>query len=37
VVAENLRAQGARVDICPEHGFVMRNLVRQIKRALSQN
>ncbi|HEV3084498.1 MAG TPA: uroporphyrinogen-III synthase [Gemmataceae bacterium] len=35
VVAENLRAQGARVDICPEQGFVMRNLVRQIKRVLS--
>jgi len=35
VVAENLRAQGVRVDICPEHGFVMRNLVRQIKRVLS--
>jgi uroporphyrinogen-III synthase len=35
VVAENLRDQGARVDICPEQGFVMRNLVRQIKRVLS--
>jgi uroporphyrinogen-III synthase len=34
VVAENLRRKGARVDICPDQGFVMKNLVRQIKRAL---
>ena len=33
VVAENLRNQGARVDICPEQGFVMKNLVQQIKKA----
>jgi uroporphyrinogen-III synthase len=32
VVAENLRKHGARVDLCPEHGFVMKNLVQQIKR-----
>ena len=36
VVAENLRDRGARVDICPEQGFVMRNLVQQIKRVLSR-
>jgi uroporphyrinogen-III synthase len=35
VVAENLRQRGARVDICPEQGFVMRNLVQQIKREFS--
>jgi uroporphyrinogen-III synthase len=34
VVAENLRAKGARVDICPEQGFVMKNLVLHIARAL---
>ena len=31
VVAESLRLGGARVDICPEQGFVMKNLVQQIK------
>jgi uroporphyrinogen-III synthase len=35
VVAENLRRKGARVDICPEQGFVMKNLVLHIIRALS--
>jgi uroporphyrinogen-III synthase len=34
VVAENLRQRGCRVDICPEQGFVMKNLVQQIKRAV---
>jgi uroporphyrinogen-III synthase len=34
VVADNLRHRGARVDICPEQGFVMKNLVLQISRAL---
>ncbi len=34
VVADNLRQRGARVDIVPEQGFVMKNLVLQIKRAL---
>jgi len=33
VVADNLRQKGTRVDICPEQGFVMKNLVQQIKRA----
>jgi uroporphyrinogen-III synthase len=32
VVAENLRRKGAIVDICPEQGFVMKNLVQQIKK-----
>ncbi|MBV9122361.1 MAG: uroporphyrinogen-III synthase [Planctomycetes bacterium] len=33
VVADDLRHRGARVDICPEQGFVMKNLVQQLKRA----
>jgi uroporphyrinogen-III synthase len=33
VVADNLRHRGARVDVCPEQGFVMKNLVQQICRA----
>jgi uroporphyrinogen-III synthase len=32
VVAENLRRRQVRVDICPEQGFVMKNLVQQLKR-----
>ena len=32
VVAENLRCRGATVAICPEQGFVMKNLVQHIKR-----
>jgi uroporphyrinogen-III synthase len=35
VVADNLRERGAPVHICPEQGFVMKNLVRHIERALS--
>jgi uroporphyrinogen-III synthase len=34
VVAENLRQRGAKVDICPEQGFVMKNLVQLIKRQM---
>jgi uroporphyrinogen-III synthase len=34
IVADNLRQRGARVDICPEQGFVMKNLVQHIKRHL---
>jgi len=34
VLADHLRQKGARVDICPEQGFVMKNLVQQIKRVL---
>jgi uroporphyrinogen-III synthase len=35
VVAQNLKERGAKVDICPEQGFVMKNLVLQIKRELA--
>jgi uroporphyrinogen-III synthase len=36
VLAEHLRRHGARVDICPEQGFVMKNLVQHIKRVLAE-
>jgi uroporphyrinogen-III synthase len=36
VLAEHLRQHGAKVDICPEQGFVMKNLVLHISRALAQ-
>jgi uroporphyrinogen-III synthase len=32
VLAEHLRQLGVRVDVCPESGFVMKNLVQHIKR-----
>jgi uroporphyrinogen-III synthase len=35
IVADNLRQRGVRVAICPEQGFVMKNLVQHIKRALA--
>ena len=34
VVAQNLRDKEVQVNICPEQGFVMKNLVQQIKREL---
>jgi uroporphyrinogen-III synthase len=34
VVAENLRGKRARVDICPEQGFVMKNLVQHLRKVL---
>jgi uroporphyrinogen-III synthase len=34
VVAEGLHRRGVRVHICPEQGFVMKNLVQLIKREL---
>jgi uroporphyrinogen-III synthase len=34
VLAEHLRHHGIEVHICPEQGFVMKNLVQHIKRAL---
>jgi uroporphyrinogen-III synthase len=37
VVADNLRQRGAHVAICPEQGFVMKNLVAHIARALSRS
>lgn len=33
LVAEDLRGHGVRVDICPQQGFVMKNLVQMIKKA----
>ena len=36
VLADHLRERGVRVDICPEQGFVMKNLVQHIKRGLDQ-
>lgn len=36
VLAEHLRSRGAEVHICPDQGFVMKNLVQQIKRALTE-
>src|SRR5262249_20804569 len=36
VVADNLRHRGAKVAVCPEQGFVMKNLVLQVKRDLEQ-
>ena len=35
VLADELRRRGAPVHICPEQGFVMKNLVQHIKRALA--
>jgi uroporphyrinogen-III synthase len=35
IVAENLRGRGVPVAICPEQGFVMKNLVQHVKRALA--
>jgi len=32
VVADNLRRRQVRVDVCPEQGFVMKNLVQHLKR-----
>ena len=34
VLNEHLNARGVPVHICPEQGFVMKNLVQQIKRVL---
>jgi uroporphyrinogen-III synthase len=36
VLAEHLRQLGVRVDVCPEQGFVMKNLVQHVKRALER-
>jgi uroporphyrinogen-III synthase len=33
VAAAGLEAHGVRVDVCPEQGFVMKNLVKQMGRA----
>jgi uroporphyrinogen-III synthase len=34
IVQENLQKRGVAVPVCPEQGFVMKNLVQQLKRAL---
>jgi uroporphyrinogen-III synthase len=34
LVAEALEQRGARVDVCPAQGFVMKNLVQHLKRRL---
>jgi uroporphyrinogen-III synthase len=36
VLADSLRRRGARVDVCPEQGFVMKNLVQQLARHLGR-
>jgi uroporphyrinogen-III synthase len=36
VVADNLRQKGAPVNVCPEQGFVMKNLVQHLKKALHE-
>lgn len=36
VVADNLKQRGRAPDICPEQGFVMKNLVQHIKRELGR-
>jgi uroporphyrinogen-III synthase len=33
VVADDLRRRGAPVHVCPEQGFVMKNLIQHIKRS----
>jgi uroporphyrinogen-III synthase len=35
IVAESLHSRSLRVDICPEQGFVMKNMVQLIKRTLN--
>jgi uroporphyrinogen-III synthase len=36
VVADTLRQNGVEADICPEQGFVMKNLVQQIRRRVGE-
>jgi uroporphyrinogen-III synthase len=36
IVAENLRRRGVTVLICPEQGFVMKNLVKHVTESLRQ-
>ncbi len=36
VMAETLHEKGVRVDVCPEQGFVMKNLVTQLGRAMNK-
>jgi uroporphyrinogen-III synthase len=37
VVAETLEAKGRKADICPEQGWVMKNLVQHIKRGFDRS
>jgi uroporphyrinogen-III synthase len=34
LVQENLHKRGVKVQLCPEQGFVMKNLVQQLKRVM---
>ncbi|HTU93998.1 MAG TPA: uroporphyrinogen-III synthase [Gemmataceae bacterium] len=36
VLAEHLRRHGVTIHICPEQGFVMKNLVQHVKRAVAE-
>jgi uroporphyrinogen-III synthase len=36
VVSDNLRQKGGPVNVCPDQGFVMKNLVQQLKKALHE-
>jgi uroporphyrinogen-III synthase len=36
LVQEKLQEHGVTVQVCPEQGFVMKNLVQQLKRALTE-
>lgn len=36
VVQENLQKRGVAVQLCPEQGFVMKNLVQQLKRVMGE-
>jgi uroporphyrinogen-III synthase len=36
LVQENLQKRGVTVQVCPEQGFVMKNLVQQLKKALTE-
>jgi uroporphyrinogen-III synthase len=35
VLSESLKQHGVTVNLCPEHGFVMKNLVQLLKRTLA--
>ena len=36
LVAERLHVKAVRVDVCPEQGFVMKNLVAQLGRNMGK-
>ncbi|MBI2803670.1 MAG: uroporphyrinogen-III synthase [Planctomycetes bacterium] len=35
IVEENLRKRGIAVQVCPEQGFVMKNLIQHLKKAMT--